>query len=94
MTKSGCGFPFTVTMEAPLELLRKMLRGTYIEGLPTFPPSAYSWLFPAKMDFGAIDRGAITGDFPSIQGLAPSLFFALLFGAIRLLLHHTAFEVS
>ena len=80
-------------MKVGIEYMINILRGGFISGLPTIPPSSYGWIFPAMMDFQQIDQSALLGEFPSIQGLAPAIFFSLLFGAIRLLLHHTAFEV-
>jgi len=74
-------------MQAAMEGL---FRGQF--GLP-IPPSSYKWIFPSKgFDLAKIDASALAGNFPSLQGLAPAILFALLFGAVRLLLHHTCFE--
>jgi hypothetical protein len=70
-----------------------LMEGLLLRGLPAVPPSSYKWIFPSKgFDLAKIDASAKAGNFPSLQGLAPAILFALLFGAVRLLLHHTCFE--
>ena len=75
------------------DIIASLLRGKFISGLLIVPPSTYRWIFPGTVDLTRIDEDARLGNFPSIEGLAPAILFSLLFGALRLMLHFSVFEV-
>ena len=60
-------------------------------------PSAYSWVFPNELANGQgvsyIDKQAALGSFPTLISLGPALVYALMFGVIRMVLHHLVFKV-
>lgn len=57
-------------------------------------PSAYEWLIPRAVGIGTIDEMAVSGTFPKVYDLLPSVVFAIIFGIIRSILQSVLFKVN
>ena len=89
-------------MEDDLQDLHDYIENYLSEWLKTtsladVKPSAYSWVFPNELQNGQgisyIDKQASLGTFPTLVSLAPALVYALMFGVVRMVLHHLLFKV-
>jgi hypothetical protein len=61
--------------------------------LSYIPPSAYDWLIPDALNIQAIDQLAMSGQFPRLLDLYPSVLFAFAFGIVRMYLQGALFQV-
>lgn len=69
-------------------MIRSQL-ANYLQSL--VKPSDYEWILP-KYDRSKLDSLAINGQFPHVGGLADALFYAAMFGILRMLLTYFAMK--